>query len=108
MKIFYSIHEMFPSLNKVQTNLINDISFYIFNQMIINNKDNPLKISKLLDLLSLHLNNNKKIEYLFIFNHNSLIINEENENNNNIKLNISNIRDFMYISVESGNNEDIN
>jgi len=109
IKLYYCINEIFPSLtnNKFDYNSEIDLPFYINNKiMIINNKEKTLKINQIISLIGYHLNKNKNnIEYLMIINHKNLI---KDENiNNNININISNLKEFSYIVEESDSDNNI-
>ena len=104
VKLYYFINEIFLSLKSNLLNIENDnLQYFIYNNiLILKNKDNPLKIYELFKLINDCLNK-KKIEYLFIFNKNSLIYDEQQINYKNEKFNICNLKEFIYISENSEN-----
>ena len=110
MKLLYCVNDLFPSLylsNIIKENKLTGINipFYISNKiLIINNKDSPLNINNLMFIIDYYLNSNKTIENLLIINHNSLI---KEEKETNININLSKIKEFMYLSENSENNEEL-
>jgi hypothetical protein len=72
--------------------------------MIINNKDTPITIKNIISFVNRSLNKNKNIQYLFILNKN-IIINDIDDGNEkeiyDIKVDISNLKEFMFISEQS-------
>ena len=107
IKLLYCINDLFPSLNIIKENKFigMDIPFYITNKiLIINNKNGPLNKNNLFSIIDYYLNSNKSIENLVIINHNSLI---KEEKEIDIKINLSNIKEFMYISEKSENNKNL-
>ena len=92
IKLYYYIYEIFPSLNIFTSNkkFISEVSFsYNLNNkiLIINNNNVPLNSQKLLNFIDFMMNNND-IEFIFIINHNKLIIEDEkkeDEKENKIK-----------------------
>ena len=108
MKLYYCIYDLFPFLNTHNDNIYNDKNIqYIINNkiLIINNKDAPMKMKDILLFIDFILNNNTNIQYLFIVNHN-ILIKEENDNFD-IKINISRIKEFMYLSEDSENTKEL-
>ena len=110
IKLYYYIYELFPSLNIYSSNknFIPEISFsyILINKInIINNSNAPLKTKNILNFIDFMITN-KDIEFLFIVNHNKLIIEEEKkEDQKNIKtINLSKLREFCFINE---NNDDI-
>ena len=110
IKLYFYIYELFPSLSIYSSNkkFISEVSFsYNLNNkiLIINNTNVPLKSQNILSFIDLMINNND-IEFLFIVNHNKIIIEEEkNEDKKNIKtINLSKLREFCFINE---NNDDI-
>ena len=110
IKLYYYIYELFPSLNIYSSNknFIPEISFsyILINKiLIINNSNAPLKTKNILNFIDFMITN-KDIEFLFIVNHNKLIIEEEKkEDQKNIKtINLSKLREFCFINE---NNDDI-
>ena len=110
IKLYFYIYELFPSLSIYSPNkkFISEVSFsYNLNNkiLIINNTNVPLKSQNILSFIDLMINNND-IEFLFIVNHNKIIIEEEkNEDKKNIKtINLSKLREFCFINE---NNDDI-
>ena len=108
IKLYYCINDIFPLLNK-NNNLVSknefNIQYYINNKiMIINNKDTPITIKNIISFVNRSLNKNKNIQYLFILNKN-IIINDIDDGNekeiNDIKVDISNLKEFMFISEQS-------
>ena len=105
IKLFYYIYELFPLLNK---KFISEVSFsYNINNkiLIINNSNAPLKSQNLLSFIDFMITNND-IEFLFIVNHNKLIIEvEKKDDEKNIKtINLSKLREFCFINEK---NDDI-
>ena len=110
IKLYFYIYELFPSLSIYSPNkkFISEVSFsYNLNNkiLIINNTNVPLKSQNILSFIDLMINNND-IEFLFIVNHNKIIIEEEEkEDEKNIKtINLSKLREFCFINE---NNDDI-
>ena len=110
IKLYYYIYELFPSLNIYSSNknFIPEISFsyILINKiLIINNSNAPLKTKNILNFIDFMITN-KDFEFLFIVNHNKLIIEEEKkEDQKNIKtINLSKLREFCFINE---NNDDI-
>ena len=111
MKLYYSIYDIFSSLTSKQNdknkniNTTINLPFTINNKiMIINNKENPIKINEIKSFIEYHLNNNKNnIDYLLIVNHNNLIKDESIEDiiNSNI---ISDLKEFKYIGEKTDSN----
>lgn len=111
MKLYYCINDIFPLLQSkknVENKKILDanIPFYLNNKiMIINNKEKELKNNELISFIKNKIKNNKNFEYLMIVNHKKLI--NENikdnikENNDENKVDISYLKEFIYISEES-------
>ena len=110
IKLYYYIYELFPSLSIYSPNkkFISEVSFsYNLNNkiLIINNTNAPLKGQNILSFIDLMINNND-IEFLFIVNHNKIIIEEEKKENEKIikTINLSKLREFCFINE---NNDDI-
>ena len=111
IKLYYYIYEIFPSLNIFTSNkkFISEVSFsYNLNNkiLIINNNNNvPLNSQKLLNFIDFMMNNND-IEFIFIINHNKLIIEDEKKEDEkeNKTINISKLREFTFINEK---NDDI-
>ena len=110
IKLYYYIYELFPSLSIYSSNkkFISEVSFsYNLNNkiLIINNTNAPLKGQNILSFIDLMINNND-IEFLFIVNHNKIIIEEEKKENEKIikTINLSKLREFCFINE---NNDDI-
>ena len=110
IKLYYYIYEIFPSLNIFTSNkkFISAVSFsYNFNNkiLIINNNNVPLNSQKLLNFIDFMMNNND-IEFIFIVNHNKLIIEDEKKEDEkeNKTINISKLREFTFINEK---NDDI-
>ena len=110
IKLYYYIYELFPSLSIYSSNkkFISEVSFsYNLNNkiLIINNTNSPLKSQNILSFIDLMINNND-IEFLFIVNHNKIIIEEEKKENEKIikTINLSKLREFCFINE---NNDDI-
>ena len=110
IKLYYYIYEIFPSLNIFTSNkkFISAVSFsYNFNNkiLIINNNNVPLNSQKLLNFIDFMMNNND-IEFIFIINHNKLIIEDEKKEDEkeNKTINISKLREFTFINEK---NDDI-
>ena len=110
IKLYYYIYEIFPSLNIFTSNkkFISEVSFsYNLNNkiLIINNNNVPLNSQKLLNFIDFMMNNND-IEFIFIINHNKLIIEDEKKEDEkeNKTINISKIREFTFINEK---NDDI-
>jgi len=110
IKLYFYIYELFPSLSIYSPNkkFISEVSFsHNLNNkiLIINNTNVPLKSQNILSFIDLMINNND-IEFLFIVNHNKIIIEEEKkENEKTIKtINLSKLREFCFINE---NNDDI-
>ena len=110
IKLYYYIYELFPSLSIYSSNkkFISEVSFsYNLNNkiLIINNTNVPLKSQNILSFIDLMINNND-IEFLFIVNHNKIIIEEEKKENEKIikTINLSKLREFCFINE---NNDDI-
>ena len=110
IKLYYYIYEIFPSLNIFTSNkkFISEVSFsYNLNNkiLIINNNNVPLNSQKLLDFIDFMMNNND-IEFIFIINHNKLIIEDEKKEDEkeNKTINISKLREFTFINEK---NDDI-
>ena len=107
IKLYYCINDIFPLLN-MNNNLENEynIQCYINNKiMIINNKDTPIKLKNIISFINSNLNKNKNIQYLFIVNKNSIINDIDEKEKNNIKVDISNLKEFMFVSEQSENNQ---
>ena len=110
IKLYYYIYEIFPSLNIFTSNkkFISEVSFsYNLNNkiLIINNNNVPLNSQKLLNFIDFMMNNND-IEFIFIINHNKLIIEDEKKEDEkeNKTINISKLREFTFINEK---NDDI-
>ena len=110
IKLYFYIYELFPSLSIYSPNkkFISEVSFsYNLNNkiLIINNTNVPLKSQNILSFIDLMINNND-IEFLFIVNHNKIIIEEEKKENEKIikTINLSKLREFCFINE---NNDDI-
>ena len=110
IKLYFYIYELFPSLSIYSPNkkFISEVSFsYNLNNkiLIINNTNSPLKSQNILSFIDLMINNND-IEFLFIVNHNKIIIEEEKKENEKIikTINLSKLREFCFINE---NNDDI-
>ena len=110
IKLYFYIYELFPSLSIYSPNkkFISEVSFsYNLNNkiLIINNTNAPLKGQNILSFIDLMINNND-IEFLFIVNHNKIIIEEEKKENEKIikTINLSKLREFCFINE---NNDDI-
>ena len=110
IKLYFYIYELFPSLSIYSPNkkFISEVSFsYNLNNkiLIINNTNVPLKNQNILSFIDLMINNND-IEFLFIVNHNKIIIEEEKKENEKIikTINLSKLREFCFINE---NNDDI-
>ena len=110
IKLYFYIYELFPSLSIYSSNkkFISEVSFsYNLNNkiLIINNTNAPLKGQNILSFIDLMINNND-IEFLFIVNHNKIIIEEEKKENEKIikTINLSKLREFCFINE---NNDDI-
>ena len=110
IKLYYYIYEIFPSLNIFTSNkkFISEVSFsYNLNNkiLIINNNNVPLNSQKLLNFIDFMINNND-IEFIFIINHNKLIIEDEKKEDEkeNKTINISKLREFTFINEK---NDDI-
>ena len=110
IKLYYYIYEIFPSLNIFTSNkkFIPEVSFsYNLNNkiLIINNNNVPLNSQKLLNFIDFMMNNND-IEFIFIVNHNKLIIEDEKKEDEkeNKTINISKLREFTFINEK---NDDI-
>ena len=110
IKLYYYIYEIFPSLNIFTSNkkFISEVSFsYNLNNkiLIINNNNVPLNSQKLLNFIDFMMNNND-IEFIFIINHNKLIIEDEKKGDEkeNKTINISKLREFTFINEK---NDDI-
>lgn len=110
IKLYYYIYEIFPSLNIFTSNkkFISEVSFsYNLNNkiLIINNNNVPLNSQKLLNFIDFMMNNND-IEFIFIVNHNKLIIEDEKKEDEkeNKTINISKLREFTFINEK---NDDI-
>ena len=73
--------------------------------LIINNNNVPLNSQKLLNFIDFMMNNND-IEFIFIINHNKLIIEDEKKEDEkeNKTINISKLREFTFINEK---NDDI-
>ena len=110
IKLYYYIYEIFPSLNIFTSNkkFISEVSFCsnLNNKiLIINNNNVPLNSQKLLNFIDFMMNNND-IEFIFIINHNKLIIEDEKKEDEkeNKTINISKLREFTFINEK---NDDI-
>ncbi len=110
IKLYYYIYEIFPSLNIFTSNkkFISEVSFsYNLNNkiLIINNNNVPLNSQKFLNFIDFMMNNND-IEFIFIVNHNKLIIEDEKKEDEkeNKTINISKLREFTFINEK---NDDI-
>ena len=110
IKLYFYIYELFPSLSIYSPNkkFISEVSFsFNLNNkiLIINNTNVPLKSQNILSFIDLMINNND-IEFLFIVNHNKIIIEEEKKENEKIikTINLSKLREFCFINE---NNDDI-
>ena len=110
IKLYYYIYEIFPSLNIFTSNkkFISEVSFsYNLNNkiLLINNNNVPLNSQKLLNFIDFMMNNND-IEFIFIINHNKLIIEDEKKEDEkeNKTINISKLREFTFINEK---NDDI-
>ena len=110
IKLYYYMYEIFPSLNIFTSNkkFISEVSFsYNLNNkiLIINNNNVPLNSQKLLNFIDFMMNNND-IEFIFIVNHNKLIIEDEKKEDEkeNKTINISKLREFTFINEK---NDDI-
>ena len=109
MKIYYCINDIFPSLYSFNKKIINpkNIEYNINDKiMIINNKDISINIKDIIFFINTVLENNKNIKYLLVINHNKLI-KDENESDKNIKVNVSDLKELMYISEFPDNNEEL-
>ena len=109
MKIYYCINDIFPSLYSFNKKIINpkNIQYNINDKiMIINNKDVSINIKDIIYFINTALENNKNIKYLLVINHNKLI-KDENESDKNIKVNVSDLKELMYISEFPDNNEEL-
>lgn len=111
IKLYYYIYEIFPSLNIFTSNkkFISEVSFsYNLNNkiLIINNNNVPLNSQKLLNFIDFMMMNNNDIEFIFIINHNKLIIEDEKKEDEkeNKTINISKLREFTFINEK---NDDI-
>ena len=101
MKLYYSIKNILPIFGNDKKNKID--SYLNDKILIISNNLSPLKVKDLTLLIKEYFQINI-IEYLLIINHSSLLTNEIKE----IKINIDNIKEFMYISKdESSNNKEL-
>ena len=109
LKLYYCINELFPSIYIAAKTIKKDIRIYIINNMmIINIREKNLSLNEYSEMINLYLNNNSKIEYLFIFNHNLLIKEEGNKINEGIiKLEKSSLKEFMFICENSDNDNDL-
>ena len=110
IKLYFYIYELFPSLSIYSPNkkFISEVSFsYNLNNkiLIINNTNVPLKSQNILSFIDLMINNND-IEFLFIVNHNKIIIKKKKKENEKIikTINLSKLREFCFINE---NNDDI-
>ena len=109
LKLYYCINEIFPSLYNSNKTTKNDIHFYFINKiLIINNKEKNLKLSKFIQMINCYLKNNNKIQYLFIFNHNKLIKDDDHKIiEEEIKLDKINLKEFMYITENNDNDPEV-
>ena len=111
IKLYYYIYEIFPSLSLYASTkkIVSDVSFsYNINNkiLIINNNDAPLNTRNLINFIDLIWNNDENIEFIYIVNHNKLIIDEEKSENSkeNKKSDLSKLREFTFINEK---NDDI-
>jgi hypothetical protein len=111
IKLYYYIYEIFPSLSLYASTkkIVSDVSFsYNINNkiLIINNSDAPLNSRNLINFIYLIWNNDENIEFIYIVNHNKLIIDEEKSENSkeNKKSDLSKLREFTFINEK---NDDI-
>ena len=101
MKLYYYFNDLFlpSSPNK---NL-----YYIHDKIIVfNNKIKEMKIEEIISSIEYQLNNNKEIEYLMFVNHKKIM--KENSKINKINIsNFPNLKEFIYISKENDNLNEI-
>ena len=109
IKLYFYIYELFPSLNIFSSNkkIIYEVNFtyYLNNKiLIINNKNSPLIAKIFLNFID-YMMNNENIEFIFVINHNKLIIEDNIENieteKKDNKINLSRIREFTFINQKS-------
>ena len=102
LKIYYFIYDIFPSFfSKYLLNTNTDIHFYLIDKiLLIINNNTPFKLKEFILFVNNQLKKNN-IEYLFIINNNDLI-NEEN-NINNEKIDLSNLKELMIINNNNNN-----
>ena len=108
IKLYYLLYELFPLLNLYSSNknIIPNINFsyYIVNKIfIINNINAPLVCDKIISFIDLMMkNNSENIEFIFVINHNKLIIEEEENKNEKDKLvnkiDLTKLREFCFIN----------
>jgi hypothetical protein len=108
IKLYYLLYELFPLLNLYSSNknIIPNINFsyYIVNKIfIINNVNAPLVCDKIISFIDLMMkNNSENIEFIFVINHNKLIIEEEENKNEKDKLvnkiDLTKLREFCFIN----------
>ena len=105
LKLYYCINELIPSIYIATKTIKKDIQIYIINNMmIINIREKNLSLSEYSEMINLYLNYNSKIEYLFIFNHNLLVKEEDNKISEGIiKLEKPSLKEFMFICENSDN-----
>jgi hypothetical protein len=108
IKLYYLLYELFPLLNLYSSNknIIPNFNFpyYLVNKIfIINNINAPLVCDKIISFIDIMMkNNSENIEFIFVINHNKLIIEEEDNKNEKDKLvnkiDLTKLREFCFIN----------